>query len=81
MVVQKDFWCEVSARTFTLVTGKFRWSSIVTHSVVPQKVFVNCPAPRSGLERPKSQRATCPVASSKMFSGFKSLGSIERSVD
>jgi hypothetical protein len=44
-----------------------------THSVVPQNVFVSWSEARSGFERPKSQRAMWPVASSRMFSGFRSL--------
>lgn len=40
---------------------------------MPQNVFVSWSEGKSGLDRPKSHRATWPVASSKMFSGFKSL--------
>lgn len=48
-------------------------SDAVTDSVVPQKVLVSWSFDRSGLDSPKSHSATCPVASSKMFSGFRSL--------
>lgn len=43
------------------------------YSIVPQKVWVTIPSWMCSLHKPKSVNLTCPWASNKMFSGFKSL--------
>lgn len=45
---------------------------VYIYSIVPQNVCVTMPSWMCSLHKPKSVSLTCPCASNKMFSGFKS---------